>query len=306
MTDPLPVVVFAFNRPDKLRRILAALSQQNIDRLLVFIDGPRINADLPQVEACRTLARSIRWISPELHFWEQNQGLGGIIENISLALHAYSWAVFVEDDCLPMPGFYAFMRQALERYASQPEVFSIGGYQRLPPHYLKNNPNIVVSCAHFICWGWATWRDRWLTLLPDVNRYSELFDHLHHFPDTGGQDLAKMARAMATGKIYESWDVKVAVSCLYQQRVHLLATRGLVRNIGQDRSGAHGSFRTALRDRFTHNQNVVDKLPPDLFWLTDVQVDDEYAARLLAYLVESQRPALQLLFTRGWDILRHL
>jgi len=302
----LPVVIFAFNRPRKLRRILEALRPQSIDQLVVFVDGPRKDADLPDVVACRSNAQAVDFAPTELYFWDENHGLPGLLDNISLVLQKHPWAVFVEDDCLPMPGFYAFTRQALECYANQPQVFSIGGYQPLPAHYLKANPNAVVSCAHFVCWGWATWRERWLTLLPDVNRYSELFDHLHHFPDTGGQDLAKMARAMATGKIRESWDVKVAVSCLYQQRVHLLATRGQVRNIGQDRSGAHGSFRAAVRDRLIHNQNVIDRLPPDLSWPADVQVDDEYAARLQAYLVECQRLALQLLFTRGWDILRHL
>ena len=220
MSGLLPVVVFTFNRPQKLRRILAALSQQNIDRLVLFVDGPRNDADLPQVEACRALARSVDWISPEFHFWEQNHGLVGIIDNISLALQAYSWAVFVEDDCLPMPGFYAFMRQAMEQYINSPEVFSICGYQPLLKCDFQNSPYTVVSSARFSCWGWASWRDRWQSILPDVHAYSKLFDNLQHVPDIPGTtDLPSLAQAMAIGKIPVSWDVCVAIACLNQQAI---------------------------------------------------------------------------------------
>ncbi len=36
----VPCVVFAYKRPNKMERILAALQTQDIDRLIVFVDGP--------------------------------------------------------------------------------------------------------------------------------------------------------------------------------------------------------------------------------------------------------------------------
>ena len=92
-------------------------------------------------------------------------------------------------------------------------------------------------------------RNRWQALLPDVKRYADLFDGLRCVPDIAGADLPEMARAMALGRIAESWDVKVAISCLNRRQVHLLATHGLVRNIGLDRSGVHGSLHAFLRGR---------------------------------------------------------
>jgi len=304
MSEPLPVVVFSFNRPQKLRRILDALHAQSVERVVIFVDGPRHADDLPQVEACRSMARGVDWAPVELHLWEDNRGLNGFIDNISLVMDTYPWAIFVEDDCLPMPGFYAFMRHALEQYADCPEIFSIGGYQPLPMQYLKHNPDAVVSCARFTCWGWATWRNRWQALLPDVKRYADLFDGLRCVPDIAGADLPEMARAMALGRIAESWDVKVAISCLNQRRVHLLATRGLVRNIGLDRSGVHGSLRAFMRGRRLLNQNLVENLPAKINWPENVELDCDYAADLKKYVDQTRFHSLRRLWDRSLSILR--
>jgi len=53
----LPRVVFAFNRPDKLGRVLSASSSQNIYHLIMFADGPRDNTGRLLVEQRRTIIR---------------------------------------------------------------------------------------------------------------------------------------------------------------------------------------------------------------------------------------------------------
>ncbi len=148
MEDILPVVVFAFNRPRKLRRVLQALRTQSIEQLVIFVDGARHAADLPLVQASRSLARGVDWAPVEMHLWEENRGLNGFIDNISLVMETYRWAIFVEDDCLPTPGFCRFMRQALERYLDFPgclfdwsvPAFNEAGVQRLSLHADQQRP----------------------------------------------------------------------------------------------------------------------------------------------------------------------
>ena len=96
----LPVAVFGFNRPGKLARVLNALRPQKIDRLIIFIDGPRTERDSPHVHACRDLAKKVDWTRTDLYFHKSNHGLTGIQENITTVLQDYPKAVFVEDDCL--------------------------------------------------------------------------------------------------------------------------------------------------------------------------------------------------------------
>jgi hypothetical protein len=140
MSELLPVVVFAFNRPQKLRRIFDALRQQNIDRLVVFIDGPRSLNDQTAVKACQQIANAVDWVEKELHFSEVNFGSRNLHLHIGKVFEHYPAAVFVEDDCLPMSDFYTFMRRALERYHSETRVFSIGGYQPIAPGFFKDYP----------------------------------------------------------------------------------------------------------------------------------------------------------------------
>lgn len=300
----LPCVVFAFNRPDKLRRVLDALRPQGIKRLVIFVDGPRKPEELAQVEACRELARKVDWSNTALHLWEENRGLGGLVDNISLVFETYPQAVFVEDDCLPSPGFYEFMRQALEVYSGAAKVFSIGAYQPLSLSYFENDRRAVVSGARFTCWGWGTWSDRWQALRPDIDHFADLYDGLEHVPEIAGADLQGMARAVAAKKIGESWAVKVAISSMHRRWVHLLATRGLVRNIGLDRSGIHGGLTNILSGWRLLNQNVVERLPDGLEWPEAVDLDCDYAADSAAFISLTHSYSARQIWQRGKALAR--
>jgi len=280
MKGIIPCVVFGFNRPAKLARVFNALQKQDVDRLIAFVDGPRNESDLQRVEACRTQVRNVKWVEKEQYFWDENRGLGGLADNISLVLEKYPAAVIVEDDCLPMPGFYKFMRLALEHYKTTDKVFSIGGYQPIRAEYFRDYPFTLVSCARFLCWGWATWQDRWQELQPYLTRYRELFNGLRNVSEIAGADLPDVARNMAAGNVSDSWDVKVAVASLWLKKVHLLPVRGLVRNTGADNSGLHRNMVHVLSSRWLQNQNVAEKAPENIAWLENVSLNEDYADAL--------------------------
>ncbi len=273
----LPCVVFAFNRPDKLERVLAALKTQDIDRLIVFVDGPRDDADVELVKRCMDIAKDIDWVDKELHYGMQNRGLPGLSDNISTVLNIYHAAVFVEDDCLPMSGFYSFMRQALSHYESEKKVFSIGGYQPILQRHFKDYSYSLVSSNVFLCWGWATWQDRWKLITPCLPRYRELFDGLKNVSgDVTRPWLENMAQSS------DSWDVKVAISMLWLGQVQLLPTRGLVQNIGQDGSGVHGG--SLENGNSKHNKNLYRHSIKKSVWLENIEPNSDYAKRMNQFI----------------------
>lgn len=281
----VPCVIFVFNRPDKLEQVLSALKTQDIDRLIVFVDGPRDHADVQLVERCMTIATNVGWVDKELHFEEQNRGLPGLSKNIGAILNTYRSAVFLEDDCLPMPGFYSFMRQALFHYQAEKKVFSIGGYQPLGQKHFRNYPYSLISVWRFTCWGWATWRDRWKSVSPYLSKYSKLFDGLKNVPDVAGDDLAVMVKACAEGKV-ETWDAQVAVSTLWLKKVHLLSTRGLIRNIGLE-SGVHGGGNSS----HVHNVNLYNEdLSESIVWLNEVEPGSYYNKKMEQFVNRPNRP----------------
>jgi hypothetical protein len=307
-------VIFAFNRPVKLQRILKALEMQEVESLVVFVDGPRGDQDLETVERCRALARSVDWAELDLRFSEKNKGLASIADKISDVFDTYESAIFLEDDTLPMPSFYSFMRQGLDYYEKVEKVFSLGGYQPVSWESLRGYSYSLVSCPRFLCWGWATWRERWLKIEPYLSNYYQLFDGLSQVPNIAGRDLANMARACAEDEL-DSWAVKVAIATLWLSKVHLLPVRGLVRNIGHDASGSHTTTREQRQAQKKaarlHNRNIYTESFLDIKWLDDVSLTNFYIEELIQFVQEigvnqGTRTYLRKmsLLRKGWRLAR--
>ncbi len=279
----IPCVLFAFNRPDMFAQIVSAIRTQDVDHILVFIDGPRNEIDSKAIEECKKIAKGIDWIGVDYHFKERNEGLAGIANNINTVFLSYASAVFIEDDCLPMPSFYSVMKRALRYYEKDKGVFSVGGYQQIQDNFIESYPHTFVSSARFMCWGWATWQDRWDLIAPYFSKDRADLRNYRNIPDIAGDDLVSFARTFSLGrkKFWEtsSWDIRVAILTLYFKKVHLLTTKGLVKNIGLD-AGVH--FITDEASRVFYNRNVYTKPITDIVWLKDTKLDNEYNERLKA------------------------
>ncbi len=283
MNKPIPVILFAFNRPDKLERVLEALKPQGVEHLIIFVDGPRNEADMEQVEQCRGIAKQVNWAKTELCFGKENRGSYGLKDNISHVFAKHESAIFVEDDCLPMPGFYSFISQALERYQFNARVFSISGYQPIEYKYLKHLTASVVSSPRFTMTGWATWRDRWQFVLPYLWKFWELFRDAREGPDIAGHDLPKIV-SWGLGKFERAWDWEVVLTTLWLGKVHILPAKGKILNIGMDGSGLHPGHPTV------HNRNVFQDSLEEVTWLEDVEPAQHYIKRLKEFVVRATSP----------------
>jgi hypothetical protein len=299
-----PLVLFAFNRPHKFRRVLAALQDQGVPRLLILVDGPRSQADWRGVQACQELARGVSWARTDLFFSPQNHGLAGLSQNISRVLESHPAAIFLEDDCLPVPGFYDFMRRALAHYAGERRVFSIGGYQYPPPSFFRGYPYSLVSGVRFSCWGWATWADRWQEARPFIEDPDALFEKLSPLPEIAGLDLPLAVRLVQAGRAVHSWDLPVALAALWLKKVHLSPVEGIVRNIGFDPSGVHRSLTNLLRALFLYNRNVARRAPQEIAWPDDIRPDCNYIAGMRDFVARTQAMSLRRRAEHGRAFLR--
>jgi hypothetical protein len=286
----IPCIIFGFNRPAILQQILQAIRPQKIDRLIVFIDGPRGERDISLVQECRKIVSSIDWVEKELHFHEINRGLSGILDDLDNAFEVYSSAVIIEDDCLPMPGFYSFMKLALEHYQSESRVFAVGGYQPLPRKRFRSDPYSLMSTWRFTCWGWATWQDRWMALKPYRLQFAELFNSLDNVPDIAGDDMANAARAVAQGRL-ATWDIQVSIAMLWLRQVMLLPTRGLIKNIGI----YNGTHANNICDLF-HNTNLYysGNFSQDIKWIEDITPRKEYAQKMIELIKKIHHPSIMV------------
>ena len=166
-----PIIVFAYNRPEHLKKTLTWLSQnEHADEstLFIYCDGPREDASEEQrgrVEEARKVARMQQWCR-EVHIIESpiNKGLGtSIISGVTEVINKFGRVIVVEDDLKTSPFFLSYMNKCLDYYKDRKSVFSISGLSRPHPQrfYPKDYPyDVYVSLSHHPQ-GWATWEDRW-------------------------------------------------------------------------------------------------------------------------------------------------
>lgn len=251
----VPVVLFAFNRPEALRRTLQALSANDLASetpLFIFLDGPRREADIEKVQAVQDIcAQAHGFLSLEVSSSTENRGLANsVIQGVGRVLASYDSVIVLEDDLVTHPGFLSFMHAGLERYREESAVFSVCGYSsevRLPAGYAFDG----YFCPRSASWGWATWRDRWLSV--DWNPSpSSLQKHAAAFNRWGGSDCTRMLRRYLEGK-NSSWAIRFCYSQFLQGKTSLFPCRSLVDpSAGFDGKGTHcktyNRFRYRLAD----------------------------------------------------------
>ena len=111
-----PVIVFAYNRADHLRKTLTWLGQNELadmSTLYVFCDGAKPNTteeQLAKVYAARQVAHEVAVVPTfkEVHIIEreENYGLGkSIITGVTEIINKYGRAIVLEDDLETSPYF---------------------------------------------------------------------------------------------------------------------------------------------------------------------------------------------------------
>ncbi len=214
MTAP-PVVLFAYNRPELLERVLAPLRAARVPRLYAFSDGPRTAAAAPAVAQVRSILRAIDWVDVELVAHEANQGIASsVLNGVNSVLSRHDRAVVLEDDIELAPGAYEWMAAALERYADDGRVMSVSAWThpRITPAGLNGQPFFSMRAS---CWGWATWARAWNGMLDRTAVEMLAAAERAGVPrDTYGHDVVAHA-----DPAYEHWDARLIA--------HHMAYRGL-------------------------------------------------------------------------------
>ncbi len=162
MTDrPIPVILFAYNRPDLLAQTLAALRATSVPLLYVFSDGPRTADQQPDVAAVRALLHNIDWCELVLFEHKQNLGLGvSIRSGIEEVLKNHDMFIVCEDDLVCVPHTYHYLCAALRHYNNDHRVMSVAGWThpRVTPKNIGEQPYFDGRAE---CWLWGAWRRSW-------------------------------------------------------------------------------------------------------------------------------------------------
>jgi hypothetical protein len=243
----VPVLVVAFNRPEKTQRVLEAVRATAPRRLYVAADGPRADKpdDADRCARTRRVFDDVGW-SCDVHrvFHDRNLGLKRAVEiAIGWFLSEVEAGIILEDDCVPTPDFFPFCSELLDRYRDATKVMMIGGHTPLG-EWDRGGVSYVFSRTSPI-WGWATWRRAWAHYDPAMVSWA--------IPQARQVVRARMPRTefritrQRFDSVYQgrraSWGFAWAFAMLVAGGVSVMPTRNLITNIGFDDDATHTMIR---------------------------------------------------------------
>lgn len=160
-----PVLFMTFARPDYARQSWNAIKAAKPKNLYFYSNKARVEkeGEIERNEKIRSFVKEIDW-ECDLHTWFRQE----YVDVYTSLLGAKQWAfekedtlIMLEEDCLASQAFFEYCDYFLDLYKNEKRIGFITGN-----NYTNGfNPNgadhfITRSIHHF---GWATWKDRWIT-----------------------------------------------------------------------------------------------------------------------------------------------
>jgi hypothetical protein len=252
-TLPIPVVLFAYSRPDHLQRVLACLRENKVPLIYAYADGPKSPEVAPRVAAVRTIMHKVDWC--EIHIIERqtNLGLGkSILSGVGEVFQKHVAIIVIEDDLVFVPGTYQYLCAALEHYQDDPRVMSVTGWShpRLTPGNVFDQPYFS---GRAVSWSWGSWARAWQGM--DENATSLL-----RKCQRKGIDIYKYGADLPEIAIWEQkinvWAVRFAFLHILHGGLCLRPPHSLVNHAGFD------GFGTNATDPSDLMMEVLEPCPP--------------------------------------------
>lgn len=239
-----PIIVFAYNRPEHLRKTLEALANNELadeSVLYIYCDGSKKDATEEQdrkVSLTREVAHSAAGFK-EIHVIERETNVGlkdNIVWAVTEVVNRYGIVIVFEDDMLTSPGTLLYFNEALNLYKDEEKVMHVVSY--MFPHKYPL-PETFFYPVPYPGGGWATWQRAW-------KYYSDDIDELYHYWDGKwkefnywnhyGNDLTKQLIDNYKGSL-RTWFIRWYAIMHRMGGMTLYPGKSLVTNIGFDGSG---------------------------------------------------------------------
>ncbi|HCZ9271960.1 TPA: hypothetical protein O4G62_003533 [Vibrio alginolyticus] len=255
-SQTVAICLFVFNRPEHTLKTVEAL-KSNIGAtdydLFVFCDGARNEREIERVNEVRNIANKITGFkSIKVQCADTNKGLASsVISGVTAILENFDSVIVFEDDIVSSITTLSFLKHSLDYYSNDKSVFSVSAYN-YPKTTVDVPEEYSVYSNYFNCrpcsWAWATWRDRWSSVIWEGDIYKEYLQDRElqkKFKDRVGADIDRMLKKQISGKI-DSWAVRFVFNCFKQDKLASYATKSFVSNIGSDGSGTHKGLNNDL------------------------------------------------------------
>jgi len=239
---PAPVLVTAFNRPDRLARLLESLKPAAPRMMRIAIDGPRHEGDVSGVQETRRVAENVPW-DCDLQVWARDTNAGiatAIPKAVSRALTEFDRVFVIEDDVTVGPQAYEYMSRALDLWRIDLRVYSISAYNMVPIDHLSRPDEPVRLSRVMSSYAWGTWRDRWEAYDPNMTWFAQ--QSLADLTDLLGSRIVALRwrqhHRMVSTRLVDSWAYRWVMSTWAYDGTSVVPNRNLVDYLGLS-GGSH-------------------------------------------------------------------
>jgi len=239
------VLLLVFNRPDTTRQVFEAIRTARPPRLYVAADGPRASrsGEAARCAEARAIATAVDWPC-EVRTLLRDENLGckhAVSSAIDWFFSQEPEGIILEDDILPLPSFFEFCDQLLDRYRDDPRIAAISGCNVIADQHMT--PASYFYSRYSQIWGWASWRRAWQHYDVEMKSWPEWRDAngLAAVADGGSMFEFYWRRKLdATYAGLEgTWDYQWTYACWRQQGLTALSASNLIRNLGIGESATH-------------------------------------------------------------------
>lgn len=238
------VLFIVFNRPDTTKKVFEMIRKAQPPRLYVTADGSRPDkaGDKEKCQEVRRIATAVDWdCEVKTLFREKNLGPKIAISSaIDWFFEHEEEGVILEDDVLPLPTFFQYCDELLERYRHDARVGVISGCNFVSKRFTPKESYFFSWHNHV--WGWASWRRAW-------QYYDITMQAWPEWRDKGG-----LKSVLDRNKLFESywtsifdiaynggiitWDYQWTFTCWYHGMITALPAHNQTYNIGFARPDA--------------------------------------------------------------------
>ncbi len=261
-----PILLFVYNRPEHVKRTLAALEQNILAKeseLFIYSDAARSPQDKASVAEVRKIIRTALPFFKQVNILERetNWGLArSIIDGVTTQINRYERVIVLEDDLIVAPYFLKFMNDALDTYQHEEKVGHIQACDFTQNASLPDTFLIKWTGS----WGWATWKRAWKYFNPDGKALLEELQRrklTYTFDFNGKYGYTRMLRRQTEGK-NNSWAIRWNASLFLNDILSLNVGKSLVQNEGFDGSGTNCGGGNLYASRLWMNPIQVHRISP--------------------------------------------